>query len=340
MATNNEKTSASPQVDVIQDTDSSVNLVYDNGEVEPGIHARTWVALAAMFLLNYVQVFALQGPPAALNYIGRDLNATTTQTWIPVSLSLVQAVLGPLLASASDVFQARKTLLVASCAISFIGSAIAPGSQSIGRLIAAQVLIGVGFAIVPLAYCIPSEIVPRKWRPVTQGVMNIGAMLASISAPLSLGGLITASEANGWRIWYWIQMAIWGLTAIGIFVGYRPPKRHTRLNHLSFTSKLLHLDLIGFVLFTAGLTLLLVGLSLGGGLYSWRDQRTLGTLVAGIILCLIFAAYEVKGTKIGIMHHDLFRGGRERGQTFAICVALMLLEGVVLFSFTIFYPVL
>lgn len=36
-----------------------------------------------------------------------------------------------------------------------------------GRLIAAQTLIGVGFASVPLAYSVPSEILPRKWRPST-----------------------------------------------------------------------------------------------------------------------------------------------------------------------------
>ena len=48
---------------------------------------------------------------------------------------------------------------------SFVGSAIAPGSQSIYRLIVAQILIGAGFANVPLAYCVPSEILPRKSRP-------------------------------------------------------------------------------------------------------------------------------------------------------------------------------
>lgn len=41
------------------------NLVYD-GDEEPEIHMRTWIALAAMFLLNYVQVIALQGPPAVV----------------------------------------------------------------------------------------------------------------------------------------------------------------------------------------------------------------------------------------------------------------------------------
>lgn len=100
-----------------------------------------------------------------LSYIGTSLDNTQAQTWVPNSLSLVQAVICPLIASASDTFQARKAQLVGSCLISFVGSAIAPGSKDIYRLIAAQTLIGFGFAAVPLAYCVPSEILPRRWRP-------------------------------------------------------------------------------------------------------------------------------------------------------------------------------
>lgn len=53
-------------VHVEKDTAYEANLVYD-GDEEPEIHMRTWVALAAMFLLNLVQVFALQGPPAVVS---------------------------------------------------------------------------------------------------------------------------------------------------------------------------------------------------------------------------------------------------------------------------------
>lgn len=55
---------------------SDNNLVYDDAEVEPEIHARTWVAMAAMLMLNMVQVFALQGPPAVV----RD-NDSGRQDW-------------------------------------------------------------------------------------------------------------------------------------------------------------------------------------------------------------------------------------------------------------------
>lgn len=49
--------------------------------------------------------------------------------------------------------------------IAFVGAAIAPGATSMARVIVAQILIGFGFSTVALAYSVPSEIVPRKWRP-------------------------------------------------------------------------------------------------------------------------------------------------------------------------------
>ena len=49
-------------------TTSPGNLVYDDNEEEPELHARTYFALLAMFFLNLVQVFALQGPPAVVGH--------------------------------------------------------------------------------------------------------------------------------------------------------------------------------------------------------------------------------------------------------------------------------
>jgi hypothetical protein len=135
-------------------------------------------------------------------------------------------------------------------------------------------------------------------------------------------------------------MALWGVTAIGLFIGYRPPKRHTRFDHLSFLQKINRLDLPGFGLLTAGLTLLLVGLNLGGGLFEWTSAQTLATLVVGIVILLMFGIYEWKFTKTGIIHHDLFNGGKNEGRTFALCIVLVFIEGILLFAYIVFYPVL
>lgn len=180
------KLSEQPDVTELEHVQSSARVQStgeEEEEAEPVFHARTWIALAAFFLLNYVQVVALQGPSSVvsanfklsrliadryvskLTYIGADLGNTEYETWIVVVLSLVQGVVGPIISRGSDVFQARKLLLLATCTVSFIGACIAPGSESVSRLIGANVLIGVGFAAVPLAYAVPSEILPRRWRP-------------------------------------------------------------------------------------------------------------------------------------------------------------------------------
>ncbi|OOQ84512.1 putative siderophore iron transporter [Penicillium brasilianum] len=322
----------------IESTDVSSDIEYDDDENEPELHARTYVAVLAMFLLNMVQVLALQGPPAVLTFIGRDLNAATQQTWIPNSLSLVQAVVGPVISFGSDTFQARKSILVTCSIISFIGAAIAPGASSIGRVIAAQTLIGFGFATVPLAYSVPSEILPRRWRPMTQAAMNIAAAIGACVGPLVIGALTKRNVHTGWRNFYWFQMALWAVIALGIAIGYKPPKRHTLLDHLSLWQKLGRLDLPGSGLLTVGLTLFLVGLNLGGGANPWIAAKVLGPLVIGICVLIAFAVYEWKVTSTGILHHELFRGGRNRGQTFSMLVSLIFIEAILLFTYVLFYP--
>ncbi|KAK5693788.1 hypothetical protein LTR17_025026 [Elasticomyces elasticus] len=134
----------------------------------------------------------------------------------------------------------------------------------------------------------------------------------------------------------WIQMALWAVTAAGLYWGYRPPVRHTRLDHLSLFQKIKALDLVGFGLLSVSLSLFLTGLNLGGGLYGWTDSHVLGSLVSGIVVLISFFLFEWKGIKTGILHH----GGKEQGRTFAICAALLFIEGIMLFSIIIFYPVL
>jgi hypothetical protein len=104
--------------------------------------------------------------------------------------------------------------------------------------------------------------------------------------------------------------------------------------------KIGYIDLVGCGLLTAGLALFITGASLGGGLYSWTNVRTLSTLIIGIMTLIAFCLYEWKGTKTGILHHDLFRGGRNEGRTFSICLALLAIEAVMICGFVLFYPIL
>jgi hypothetical protein len=107
---------------------------------------------------------------------------------------------------------------------------------------------------------------------------------------------------------------------------------------LSIWQKIGRLDLPGCGLLTAGLTLFLTGLNIGGGLYAWKSVQVLGRVIAGIVTLIAFGVYEGYFTKTGILHHGLFTG--KNGRTFSLCVGLMLIEGILLFVYIVFYPVL
>jgi hypothetical protein len=137
-------------------------------------------------------------------------------------------------------------------------------------------------------------------------------------------------------------MGLWGASGLGILFGYRPPQRHTRLDHLGFLQKVGHLDLAGFGLFAAGLTLFLVGLNLGGQQHPWTSAVVLGPMITGLGTLIFLGLHEWKGTSTGFLHHDLFRGsgGKGMGRTFAISVALIFIEGILLFSYVTFFPIM
>ena len=134
-------------------------------------------------------------------------------------------------------------------------------------------------------------------------------------------------------------MGLWGLAIIGLFFGYKPPKRHSRYDHLSFSQKLLRLDIAGSFLLAAGISLFFVGLNLGGGLYSWANANTLCTFLIGIVLLIVFGLFEWKGTKTPLLDHRLFKGGRNEGRTFTICLILICIEGLMLFAVSVYYNV-
>ncbi|KAM0755149.1 putative siderophore iron transporter [Meredithblackwellia eburnea MCA 4105] len=315
------------------DSDVAGALAYTNVDEEPEIHWRTYVALLSMALANFTVNYAIQGSAAATTIVGADLKDTADQAWVPNVLSVMQAVFSPLFSFTSDTFQARKMLIIIPCTLATIGSCIVPGSTSMYRVFGGQILIGFGMASIGLIYAIPSEIVPRRWRPAIQAMNNIAAGLAGIAATLLVGGLTKRNAHTGWRYFFWSQVGMWGLTVVGIAIGYRPPPRHSRLDGLTMAEKIKRLDLPGMSLLTIGLTLLLAGIQLGGK-WGWTNTRCLVPLVIGCVTFVGFFVYEWLGTSTGILDHRLFRHGR----AFPILILLMMIEGIVLFSVTIFYP--
>jgi hypothetical protein len=99
-----------------------------------------------------------------LGFIVAGANAESVSSWILNMPVLVQAVLSNVVAQGSDLFQARKNILLAFTALAIVGAFIIPGSSGPGRILAGQTLIGFGNTMMALTFSIPSEILPTRWR--------------------------------------------------------------------------------------------------------------------------------------------------------------------------------
>lgn len=54
------------------------------------------------------------------------------------------------------------------------------------------------------------------------------------------------------------------------------------------------IDFGGLLLFTAGLLLFIMGLSLGGNLYSWRSAKVLSMIIVGALALIAFVFYGTR----------------------------------------------
>ncbi|KAL1797019.1 hypothetical protein ACET3X_005559 [Alternaria dauci] len=306
-------------------------------EEEQRIHLKTMIALAAMGVLQFTTLIALVGPPAVLDNISSAFPDPQWKYWIINACTLVQAALGPFFSSLSDVFQIRKAIIVGLMTLAIIGSAIVPNSDSIYRVIGGSIMIGFGLTSAPLSYAVPSEIVPRRWRSACQGFINMCGTLGAITGPLVIAAFTNENPTQGWRNFYWLQTGLWAIATIGILIGYSPPKRTMARSELQ--ANLRHIDWIGSVLLTAGITLIVAGFNFQST-YGWFSGQFLGPLVSGLVALLAFGLYETFGTKTGIIPHELFSVNRRYGWAVVNLAVLFFIEGVTFFAIVTFYPAL
>jgi hypothetical protein len=48
---------------IVEPIQTEENITYTDDEHEPKLHARTWIALTALCVQSFCQLFALMGPP-------------------------------------------------------------------------------------------------------------------------------------------------------------------------------------------------------------------------------------------------------------------------------------
>jgi EmrB/QacA subfamily drug resistance transporter len=216
----------------------------------------------------------------ALPVIRRDLGASLSGLeWTVNGYTLTFAVLLLTGAALGDRF-GRRRMFTLGLVVFTAGSAAAALAPSVGWLIAARALQGLGGALVtPLSLTILSSAVAPQRRGLALGAWGGVSGLAIASGPL-VGGAVV--QGISWQWIFWLNVPI-GLAVLPLAI--------TRLQETIGPHR--SLDLAGLGLASAGLFGVVFGLVRASD-HGWSSLGVAGPLVAGAVLLAGFVAWELR----------------------------------------------
>ncbi|KAF8202686.1 iron permease [Mycena galopus ATCC 62051] len=247
-----------------------------------------WLSFVAIMVAEFLAALDLTAVGTALPTIAEGLRDTSGDyIWVGSAYALSSTAFIPLSGNLADVF-GRKSVMLASIACFFVGSAIAGAAQNMPMMIAARVFEGIGGGgILTLAEIITADLVPLAERGLYQGLLALVWALASFSGPPIGGGL--SQNGKSWRWLFYLNLPVGGLAFVLVllFLSVKRPEGSAR-------DKLAKVDWIGNSIVITGTGFANVGLSWAGIRYSWASAPVLAPLIIGIALLVVFAFYEAK----------------------------------------------
>ncbi|KAI1204586.1 MFS general substrate transporter [Annulohypoxylon truncatum] len=286
---------------------------------------RSWLVVFITCFAIMAQVFVVVAAGSVIAFIIRDLGEASIAGWVIQGPLLMQSVLSPIVGRLSDVLD-RKFLATVPPLIAFVGAVVSAKATSMGMLIGGGILIGVTLSTISIVQAIPAEILPLKYRALANGFAFIGGSLGGLIGSLG-GGAVTNVNVGGWRYIFWMQAAFHGITSVGLFCFYWPPK-HVEYPKMTLRDYIWACDPIGSTLFVGSATLMLLALDWAGGAYSWSSPHVAVPLSLGLVMLSGFALYEWRGRPDGLVAHVFFR----QNANFAYSIFSFAVEGWIFYS--------
>lgn len=247
-----------------------------------GRRANPWLSLIAvafgLFMVGLDgSVVSIANPE-----IGRDLGATTAELqWVTNSYLLALAAALILGGKLGDRFGRRRYYLigVAGFTVASVAIGLAGSVEGVIAFRAAQGLFGA--LLMPNTLGMLRAVFPPQRFGMAVGIW---AMVSSVSTALGpiVGGLLV--QHVNWESVFYINAPI-GVAAL-IFSALVLPESKNSTGRHTF-------DVGGVLLLAAGLLILVFGV-VKGETWGWAAGSTIGTIVAGLLILVLFGWYETR----------------------------------------------
>lgn len=245
--------------------------------------------MAALLVAGFMNLIDITIVNVALPSMQVNLGASDSQIeWVVAVYILVFALFLLPAGRMGDVL-GRRRMFIAGVVVFTLGSALCGMAPSIGGLVAARVLQGIGGAMMtPQTLAIVPALFPPRERGLAFALFGLSAGLASVTGPV-LGGLLIGADLWGmdWRPIFLVNVPV-GVLAIIVALRYVPDLPG---------GKGLTFDYLGIVL--AGMAMLMV-------LYPLIEGRQLGwpiwcfaTMAGALVVAVIFGLWERRQAQRG-----------------------------------------
>jgi EmrB/QacA subfamily drug resistance transporter len=252
------------------------NAVATSGQVQVRRSHTGTFGVLAVGVLAYSVLQSLVSP--VLPTIQHSLHTSqNTVTWVLTIYLLSASVFTPIFGRVGDKIGKKRVFVFAMMALA-VGSLLAAVTTSIGLLIAARAIQGIGGATLPLCFgIIRDEFPPEK----VGGAVGVAAALTAVGGGL---GIVLAGpivENLGFHWLFWIPLIVTSIAAVAAH--FMIPESPVRAEG--------PISVVGGLLLTAWLVALLLAVS-EGSTWGWGSGKTIGLIAISALLAVIWYIAE------------------------------------------------
>lgn len=294
-------------------TDTSAPLT-----ATPSARRQVLLPLSGLLLGMFVAMLASTVVSSSLPKIISDLGGSQSgYTWVVTATLLATTVSTPIWGKLADLTN-RKLLIQLSLVIFVVGSGLAGLSQSTEMLIFFRVLQGLGAGgLTALVQVAMADIIPPRDRGRYMGLLGAVMAVATVGGPL-LGGVITDSVGWRWNFYISVPFAVAAIIVL------------QRTLHIPTHKRKVSIDYLGAILIAAGVSLLLIWVSLAGNQFDWGSVTSIVMVVGAVVLLGLAVLVEFRA-KEPIIPMSLFKN-----RTFWLAIIASISVGVAMFGTSVF----